>query len=312
VLVTLQLANSVIFGNAGWPVWLLACYLGGSFLTHSLFLSIHEVTHNTAFKTQWMNDALAITANLGILIPYAMVFRDYHADHHRYMGWDGVDTDLPTAFELRLLDSFAGKLFFLTFQTLFYAVRPMMVKTKRFQTRHIVNWVVCISFGVFWASVYGMWPVLFLVAGIVMAGTFNPASGHFVSEHYNIKDPEGTGNQETFSYYGRWNLVCFNVGYHNEHHDFPSIPWTRLPQLYATAKEFYDPLVKTESWLGTVMHFLWNHNIGMFSRVKRERGAGARTGQLLPHDTAPSPALLELLLANGCQQPGECNNDKKR
>ena len=35
--------------------------------------------------------------------------------------------------------------------------------------------------------------------------------------------------QETNDYYGWLNRIQLNIGYHNEHHDFPSVPWNRLP-----------------------------------------------------------------------------------
>src|SRR5207245_7373140 len=55
----------------------------------------------------------------------------------------------------------------------------------------------------------------------------------WIQRHYMTAE----GEQETFSYYGPLNRVAFNVGYHNEHHDFPSVPWNRLPEIRAIAPE---------------------------------------------------------------------------
>ncbi|KNZ81612.1 Dihydroceramide delta(4)-desaturase [Termitomyces sp. J132] len=76
-------------------------------------------------------------------------------------------------------------------------------------------------------------------------------------------------HQETFSYYGPLNLLAYNVGYHNEHHDFPSVPWTRLPALRALAPEFYDVLPSHPSWPMVIVNFIRDKEVGIFARAKR-------------------------------------------
>jgi len=55
--------------------FLVTAYIIGGTANHNLFLAIHEVTHNLAFKGVKANKLLAITANLPIGIPYAITFK---------------------------------------------------------------------------------------------------------------------------------------------------------------------------------------------------------------------------------------------
>ena len=59
------------------------------------------------------------------------------------------------------------------------------------------------------------------------------------------------------------------MGYHNEHHDFCNIPWSRLPALKAMAPEFYDNLATCDSWIGVIWDYIMRPEIGPYNRVKR-------------------------------------------
>ena len=64
--------------------------------------------------------------------------------------------------------------------------------------------------------------------------SLDPVGARWIREHYTYDFDQGT-----FSYYGPINRVALNMGYHNEHHDLPSIPLNNLPRLRAMAPELY-------------------------------------------------------------------------
>jgi sphingolipid delta-4 desaturase len=247
-----------------WLIFIAVSYLIGATITHALFLAIHEITHDLAFRTKWMNNVLAYIANIPLLFPYAMGFKDYHSMHHWQQGKDGIDTDIPTTFEAKFFRGFIGKLFWFFFQILFYALRPVFVKSIKFTKWHYLNIVVQVAAITVVLYFAGIWGFLYFLASLLLAGSLHPTSGHFISEHYVFHQ-----GQETYSYYGPLNLITFNVGYHNEHHDFPRIPGSRLPQLKKMAPEYYDNLKSYKSWTGVILRFLFDKNITLYSRTKR-------------------------------------------
>ena len=100
---------------------------------------------------------------------------------------------------------------------------------------------------------------------------------------------------ETFSYYGILNLVTYNVGLHNEHHDFPAVPWSRLWELHRIANEFYVDLPGHKSWVNVIWRFIGDKGVGMRCRVKRREGGRLVGGKGGAWKGAWKDAELEVL-----------------
>lgn len=76
-VVTMQFITAALLRNSH-PLspWFIFCaYAIGGTLNHNLFLAIHEITHNLAFKSIMANKALSVLANLPIGIPYCATFK---------------------------------------------------------------------------------------------------------------------------------------------------------------------------------------------------------------------------------------------
>lgn len=225
-MVATQVVMCYLAKDMSWPALIFWAYVFGGSINHSLTLAIHDISHNTAFgyhHSKW-NRYFGMFANLPIGVPMSIGFKKYHIDHHRYLGGDELDVDLPTEWEGRFFSNCFMKVIWLFLNPLFYVLRPLAVNPKPITTLEIHNLLIQLMFNGWILHMWGAKPIAYLLAGTLLSLGLHPISGHFISEHYMY-----TQGFETYSYYGSLNLVTFNVGYHVEHHDFPAIPSSKLP-----------------------------------------------------------------------------------
>jgi len=265
--VALQVGLAAHSGDLGWPAFLALVYVVGATANHSLLLAIHEWSHNLGFSTPRANQLGSIFANLPIGVPYSATFKPYHMDHHRNQGVDGLDCDIAHPAEAAAIgNSTFRKALFFFFQLAFYALRPAIIKPPRVTKMVVLNTVVQIGFDLALLYLCGPSAVLYLLLSSFVAGSFHPTAGHFLSEHLEV-----VAGIETYSYYGPLNYVTYNVGYHNEHHDFPYVAWSRLPEVRRIAAAYYDDLPTCPSWSGIIWMYVTNPDFGPYNRVKRTK-----------------------------------------
>lgn len=270
VLVCVQLYISTVIQSASWITYLGISYIIGATLSQALFLAVHETSHNLVFVSGAANRWFSIFLNLPIVIPFSVAFRHYHIDHHKYQGVDGLDTDLPTNLELRFVRGKYLKCIWMIFQIVIYTIRPLIYGKNRVSITPILvcNIIIQSIFDLFILRIWGYGPLVYMLICVFIAGGLHPCAGHFLSEHYLLQGPSDL-IQETSSYYGYLNWFTWNVGYHNEHHDFPYISGLNLPDVRNIAPEYYDSLQTYDSWIYIIYRFIFTDSIGPHCRVKR-------------------------------------------
>jgi len=244
---------------------LTIAYAFGGFASQALALAMHEISHNLGFAKPLHNRLLGIYANLVTVVPHFSMFQKYHMEHHQYQGVDGIDVDIPSEMEGKIFTNSVLKLLWVILQPAFYAIRPFLVKPKVPGFWDYTNWVAVITFDLAIFYFVGVKSLAYLLLSMVLGCGLHPVAGHFIAEHYVF-----VKGQETYSYYGPLNLITFNVGYHNEHHDFPRIPGYKLPALRKICPEYYDNLPSYNSWTKVIYDYIMDPTIGPYSRVMRK------------------------------------------
>lgn len=279
LLVALQVAVAVFaVGRAGAPCYLYLplAYVFGAVPDHALWVLVHDATHNLVFSAVWANRLVLCVANVAHVLPSAMMFRYYHILHHIELNRAERDPDVPSAWEARLVgNSRVRKAIWLALFFLFQTLRLVSYSHKVPGAREMA-WVA-LNWAVNAAAVYGVWlaggvhALAYLLASSVFSIGLHPLGARWVQEHYPTQP-----FQSTYSYYGPANRVAFNIGFHNEHHDLPSVPWNKLPELKRIAPEYYDTLFAYKSYRQLLREFIWDGKWSLVSRWEADLAAAEK------------------------------------
>lgn len=236
-------------------LYVLAVMLIGA-RQHALLILGHDASHYRILPTRWQND---LFANVFMMWPtFASVegFRKFHGTHHQYTNlpddgnrhiWYTHDAAGELAPDWQFPKTRAGLALVLlrraAFLTgLFWIVRGLVGSTLIPSP----PWMRAARFG-FYASVivvlsyFGLW-WQFLLYWIVPFCTWHIAVQYMrlICEHSAVEsdEEEYSITRTTIpTWLERIFILPCNVGYHLEHHWYPSVPFYRLPALHQALME---------------------------------------------------------------------------
>jgi sphingolipid delta-4 desaturase len=263
-----QLLIAAVCGWLGLSHWgwiLLLAFCIGAFANHANFVIIHDAIHNCVFEDPLANKWTAILADLSNAVPTAMGFRCYHIKHHSHLSAYDYDADVPSQWEVEFVgDSAWRKALWLFFFPAIQIARLDRLKgtVPIMGAWTYINIAVIAAFDLFVLWAFGPGALLYLFLSFWFSvGGLHFLSARWLQEHFAFGPEQGT-----FDYYGPLNFVALNIGYHNEHHDFHEIPWTRLPELRKMAPDFYDTQAYHMSWIALMITFIFDPRYSLETR----------------------------------------------
>lgn len=231
----------VASGVWGWQLLMLPLGI----LTIFLFTALHEATHRTAFRTEWLNKAVAHVCGFLVIVPPEW-FKYFHLAHHRHTQDLKHDPELeggkPDNWPAYLAYLSGFPLWHGNLKVLFknalgwvdYAYVPERQRSRIIWEARLFLLEYAMLFAVSVltenAALLYVW-----VIPLMLGQPFLRA--YLLAEH--TRCPHVANMLENTRTTFTWPVVRFiawNMPYHAEHHANPNVPFWKLPEFHEIAR----------------------------------------------------------------------------
>ena len=219
------------------PLWQIMLIPHGILISF-LFTLQHECTHNTPFKTLWLNSIMGHLIAFVLFQPF-LWFRYFHLAHHKYTNIPGKDPELdghekPSSWgafvrHLSTVDYWWAKVTTLIGNSVGPLTASYIPPRKRRALRAEAVLLI-VAYGV----VFAMAPTALLWLWIVpLILGFPVLRLYLLAEHGRCPEVEDMFlNTRTTLTTRVVRFLAWNMPYHAEHHAMPSVPFHKLPVLH--------------------------------------------------------------------------------
>ncbi|MEL7164417.1 MAG: fatty acid desaturase [Pseudomonadota bacterium] len=222
------------------PFWGLMLLPHGILMVF-LFTLSHECTHQTPFRTRWLNDAVGLAVAPLLVLPFFW-FRYFHLAHHRFTNDPDRDPELagggrPATWRAYLIylcgwGYWRGNIATL-WQNAFGRLEAPYLPARRHavmraEARALIGLYVLFAISLIWSPVLiWLWLVPVLIAQPFLRLYLLAEHGHCPPVANMLENTRTTLTNRIV----RW--LAWNMPYHAEHHSYPAVPFHQLPALHA-------------------------------------------------------------------------------
>lgn len=236
-LTWIAITGSVVWSarESGWLIPAMAIHGIGVVY---LFAALHETVHRTAFKTRWINDAVAWGCGATVILGPDQ-FRAFHFAHHRYTQLPDLDPELS----VKTVETLPGYLYYVSglsywpraFGEILKAafgrvdapfvaprIKPLAIREARILLVLYLGLAAAVAAG-YWA------PALLWFIPMVLAQPM--WRGWLLAEHTGCASNDVIYENTRTTYTNPlMRFFLWQMPYHVAHHAYPGIPFHALAE----------------------------------------------------------------------------------